>query len=405
MMTTLVYVIQALLLVHFHSILANLLPKGVPPEYAPFYVPGENFTCLDKSATHPWSRVNDDYCDCRDGSDEPGTSACIDMKFYCENAGHKSKFIFSSFVNDKVCDCCDGSDEYLEYITCSNTCGHLAEAHKADLIRARQNVEKGHEIYKEYVARKTVELEEQARHDAEAERLRQEDEERLEREKLANPSPVEPPEQPEAETLPAPEPSSSEQPAEQLSDLDTEPHEPLEPLDDSESTEDEDPEEPSGTEEPAPPSPPPPPPKPIDYGPEQGFLMLTEPGVGCLELEDKEYVYSLCPFKDAHQRSRSAGSSSLLGSWKGWVDHPEGSETWDREAKMRLSYKEMLYDDGHSCWNGPNRSVKVRVECGPENKLLSAEEPSRCTYRFRLETPAACHHHPDTLLAHMHTEL
>ncbi|VDK37171.1 unnamed protein product [Dibothriocephalus latus] len=86
--------------------------------FAPFYVPGENFTCLDKSATHPWSRVNDDYCDCRDGSDEPGTSACIDMKFYCENAGHKSKFIFSSFVNDKVCDCCDGSDEYLGYVTC-----------------------------------------------------------------------------------------------------------------------------------------------------------------------------------------------------------------------------------------------------------------------------------------------
>ncbi|VDK33037.1 unnamed protein product [Dibothriocephalus latus] len=108
-----------------------------------------------------------------------------------------------------------------------------------------------------------------------------------------------------------------------------------------------------------PPPPPPPPPKPVDYGPEQGFLMLTESNVGCLELEDKEYVYSLCPFKDAHQRSRSGGSSSLLGNWKGWVDHPEGSETWDREAKMKLPYKEMLYENGHSCWNGPNRSVKV----------------------------------------------
>ncbi|VDL86922.1 unnamed protein product [Schistocephalus solidus] len=170
MMTTLVYVIQALLLVHFHSILANLLPKGVPPEYAPFYVPGENFTCLDKSATHPWSRVNDDYCDCRDGSDEPGTSACIDMKFYCENAGHKSKFIFSSFVNDKgrefmvaakVNLCGVGalplsirqSDSSEDKQAPENNLRHLAEAHKADLIRARQNVEKGHEIYKEYVAR------------------------------------------------------------------------------------------------------------------------------------------------------------------------------------------------------------------------------------------------------------
>ena len=28
-------------------------------------------------------KVNDDTCDCSDGSDEPGTSAC-DFHFYCE---------------------------------------------------------------------------------------------------------------------------------------------------------------------------------------------------------------------------------------------------------------------------------------------------------------------------------
>lgn len=27
-------------------------------------------------STVPWARVNDDFCDCVDGSDEPGTSAC-----------------------------------------------------------------------------------------------------------------------------------------------------------------------------------------------------------------------------------------------------------------------------------------------------------------------------------------
>ena len=38
-----------------------------------FYVPGKDFTCLDGSVTVPFSYVNDDYCDCPDGSDEPGS--------------------------------------------------------------------------------------------------------------------------------------------------------------------------------------------------------------------------------------------------------------------------------------------------------------------------------------------
>lgn len=34
----------------------------------------DRFACVDGSTVIPWSRINDDYCDCEDGSDEPGLS-------------------------------------------------------------------------------------------------------------------------------------------------------------------------------------------------------------------------------------------------------------------------------------------------------------------------------------------
>ena len=37
--------------------------------------------------------VNDDYCDCNDGSDEPGTAACSNGSFYCVNKHFKGNYI------------------------------------------------------------------------------------------------------------------------------------------------------------------------------------------------------------------------------------------------------------------------------------------------------------------------
>jgi len=36
------------------------------------YDPDQDFRCFDGSHTIPFAHVNDDYCDCMDGSDEPG---------------------------------------------------------------------------------------------------------------------------------------------------------------------------------------------------------------------------------------------------------------------------------------------------------------------------------------------
>lgn len=66
-----------------------------------------------------FDKVNDDYCDCMDGSDEPGTNACPNGIFYCMaqiEQGKYKKSISSGKVNDGICDCCDGSDEWRRVV-------------------------------------------------------------------------------------------------------------------------------------------------------------------------------------------------------------------------------------------------------------------------------------------------
>ncbi|KAI9102601.1 glucosidase II beta subunit-like-domain-containing protein [Phlyctochytrium arcticum] len=129
--------------------------KGVPPNEIARYtakVGSDSFQCLDKSKTILFSAVNDDYCDCPDGSDEPGTSACSNGSFYCANEGHIGQSIRSSQVNDGVCDdaCCDGSDEYSGLITCPNRCHEAGKAHRQQMEEQARTREKGLKLVKEY---------------------------------------------------------------------------------------------------------------------------------------------------------------------------------------------------------------------------------------------------------------
>ena len=68
--------------------------RGVPLSlfwrYDSSSLPG--FACDDNVREMPWSRVNDDFCDCADGSDEPGTSACSPAgRYYCVSHGPFSR--------------------------------------------------------------------------------------------------------------------------------------------------------------------------------------------------------------------------------------------------------------------------------------------------------------------------
>lgn len=96
--------------------------RGIDPKDLAYFQ-GDSIWCKDGSKSFPRERLNDNFCDCPDGTDEPGTSACPASKYYCRNTRSAPKLVFASRVNDGICDCCDGSDEYEKRVNCANTCG------------------------------------------------------------------------------------------------------------------------------------------------------------------------------------------------------------------------------------------------------------------------------------------
>ncbi|CAE7838867.1 Prkcsh [Symbiodinium sp. CCMP2592] len=146
---------------------AEALTRGVNPAEAPRYH-GDTFACAEglldrrevlvlllararssavaletfvpaqpRASELPATAVNDDFCDCEDGSDEPGTAACAgrpgadDRWFYCPNSAGTPRYVYSSRVGDGICDCCDGSDEWQLPGTCQDLCEEQGRARKA----------------------------------------------------------------------------------------------------------------------------------------------------------------------------------------------------------------------------------------------------------------------------------
>lgn len=123
---------------------------------AQYYKDASTFTCISNPSIQiPFARINDDYCDCPDGSDEPGTSACSHLSplspqtpadttpnaadttpalpgFYCQNKGHVPSYVPFTSVNDGVCDydlCCDGSEEWegAGGVRCEDKCKEIGK--------------------------------------------------------------------------------------------------------------------------------------------------------------------------------------------------------------------------------------------------------------------------------------
>ncbi|XP_011345839.1 glucosidase 2 subunit beta isoform X1 [Ooceraea biroi] len=480
--------------------------RGVPVAKNSLYRPDRDFECLDGSRLIPFTRVNDDYCDCGDGSDEPGTAACAHGSFYCENAGHKPAYIPSSWVNDGVCDCCDTSDEYLSPANCVNNCNELGREARLEQQKAEQLAREGNKLRLELSTRgKSIKAEHHSRlvklkADYEEAELIKKEKEMLkkyaeERESVAleKYKPVEPEVPSQAEITDDEQEEAGEESIQNevviksfFNTLDSDAsgtvtiaelqavkrfdkdrngevseeealyflggkgeatlqefiviyqmsikpffkeeeavaeeddaHQPLdEPLDHEREEdngeisegEEEDVAEDEHQKEPLEPE--------VqydeetqalvdeatsareryqeaekavnelqseirqleekqerDYGPDEEYASLDGE---CFEYTDLEYIYKLCLYGKATQKSKSGSSEVTLGYWYDWAG-PTGAK-----------YSKMKYDRGLTCWNGPARSTIVTLSCSTENKLTSVSEPSRCEYAMEFSTPALC---------------
>merc|ERR1712217_337616 len=89
----------------------------------------------------------------------------------------------------------------------------------------------------------------------------------------------------------------------------------------------------------------------------------------CPEKQIDEYLYKICYFGQAKQ------GHTALGTFSGW----------DPDNSLAL-----LFNKGQRCHNGPDRTLKVHLVCGPSEEVIGVDEPSRCSYEASVMHPGAC---------------
>lgn len=406
---------------------------------------GGLFVCDEGGVSIPFSAVNDDFCDCLDGSDEPGTSACGRGTFNCPNVDFHPKKIFSSFVNDGICDCCDGSDEY-ESKKCPNTCAALGEEEKKEVLaqtmiqiegyRLRlQMIEEAKEI-RQNMTNRIAELEGRTGGLAEEEAVLKsrvdELKAQVEAEKaMSTPSAMPSPEvhdnEEEAEARPlaatmaeVPVPAVPAADDESEHTTHDQPQSDIEPMtveaaDEEDMTLDDDSDsdiifEDEATDKAANE-------KPAEKSQLEVALEEAEREHDKKTEEVSEVEHELTNLREALKADY--GEDDVFLALKGkCVEAAAGSFSYEvclyDRAKQNPGgislggdmaftgtpspYSTLSFTNGTPCWKGPSRALTVQLHCGLANQLSNVEEPQQCLYTADLHTPAACFKLDDSLV-------
>ncbi|KAF3846184.1 hypothetical protein F7725_003262 [Dissostichus mawsoni] len=433
-------------------------PRGVPLSKRQFYEEGKPFTCLDGSRTIPFDRVNDDYCDCKDGSDEPGTAACPNGSFHCTNAGFRPGFIPSSRINDGICDCCDTTDEYNSGAACQNTCRELGRKERESLQKMAEITKEGFLLKQQLIQEAKRGLEEKKAKQADIQIGKKDLETKVEALRTVKETAEQPEKEAKERHLKAWEEQKAviqmekdkAKMAEVLSELDDDadgsklnvwkPRPPFEngylswqqantetpaevetpgeeirePPSDNESEqypEDDIPEEEEEDDE-----------EDEEEDQDDGDYK-SPPPTQTPDKKDEDDEGTMPPFDqetqnliDAAQKARDAFDEAeralrevddqvkyiyRLCPFNRMSQKPKfgGSETnlgsWGHWSGPEDNiYSLMKYEHGTGCWQGPNRSTTIKLTCGKETVVTSVSEPSRCEYLLEFISPAICQEPP-----------
>lgn len=92
----------------------------------------------------------------------------------------------------------------------------------------------------------------------------------------------------------------------------------------------------------------------------------------------------------SYYNSSAHRHQTSIGKWKQLERSSSPPPSSTAGGEHILSGDILLFEKGQRCWNGPSRSLRVSLACGPDDVLSTVAEPETCTYTAVLETPAAC---------------
>ena len=99
----------------------------------------------------------------------------------------------------------------------------------------------------------------------------------------------------------------------------------------------------------------------------------------CFDGLDGKFTYNVCILGQLTQRDGDNDSSEVtLGTFSSIDNNPDTGGII------------MHFTEGTHCWAFGPRTADVFITCGPEQKMISSNEPTTCYYTFEVESPSGC---------------